>query len=86
MSELLIDAAERAMRYQEDLNGRGVAPDPTIVARLAELDIPLPIIPPKRTKPWRFSISFSAATMALAGPRFFGFVIGGVLPATLAAN
>jgi hypothetical protein len=24
--------------------------------------------------------------MALAGPRFFGFVIGGVLPATLAAN
>jgi glutamate/tyrosine decarboxylase-like PLP-dependent enzyme len=28
----------------------------------------------------------SPATMALAGPRFFGFVIGGALPATLAAN
>jgi glutamate/tyrosine decarboxylase-like PLP-dependent enzyme len=28
----------------------------------------------------------SPATMAMAGRRFFGFVIGGVLPATLAAN
>ena len=46
MRELLIDAAERAMRYLEDLNGRGIAPDPSVVARLAELDIPLPIIPP----------------------------------------
>src|SRR5690606_18420097 len=25
-------------------------------------------------------------TMAMAGPRFFGFVIGGALPVTLAAN
>ena len=28
----------------------------------------------------------SPATMAMAGPRFFGFVIGGALPTTLAAN
>src|SRR4029078_1267852 len=28
----------------------------------------------------------SPATMAMAGPRFFGFVIGGVLPVSLAAN
>jgi glutamate/tyrosine decarboxylase-like PLP-dependent enzyme len=28
----------------------------------------------------------SPATMAMAGPRFFGFVIGGALPAALAAN
>ena len=42
MRELLIAAAERAIRYLEGLNGRGVAPDPTVVARLAELDIPLP--------------------------------------------
>src|SRR5262249_2026576 len=28
----------------------------------------------------------SPATMAMAGPRFFGFVIGSALPATVAAN
>ena len=28
----------------------------------------------------------SPATMAMAGPRFFGFVIGGALPVTLAAQ
>ena len=42
MRKLLIAAAERAIRYLEDLNERGVAPDRAIVARLAELDIPLP--------------------------------------------
>ncbi len=41
MRELLITDAERALRYLEGLNGRGVAPDPTVVARLAEPDIPL---------------------------------------------
>jgi hypothetical protein len=45
MRELLIAAAERAIRYLEGLNGRGVAPDPTVVARLAELAIPLPTDP-----------------------------------------
>jgi hypothetical protein len=34
MRELLIATAERAIRYQEGLNGRTVAPDPTVVARL----------------------------------------------------
>jgi hypothetical protein len=42
MHELLINAAERAIRYLEGLNGRRVAPDPGVVTRLAELDIPLP--------------------------------------------
>src|SRR5437899_3096886 len=31
-------------------------------------------------------VHLEAATMAMAGPRFFGFVIGGALPAALAAN
>ena len=45
MRKLLNAAAERAIRYLEGLNRRGVAPDPTVVARLAELDIPLPTDP-----------------------------------------
>ncbi len=86
MRELLIAAAERAMRYLEGLNERGVAPDPTVVARLAELAIPLPDHPSPAEETVALLDSYGAATMAMAGSRFFGFVIGGVLPAILAAN
>jgi len=86
MRDLLIAAAERAIRYLEGLNGRGVVPDPTIVGRLAELDIPLPGHPSPAEETLALLDSYGAATMAMAGPRFFGFVIGGVLPATLAAH
>jgi glutamate/tyrosine decarboxylase-like PLP-dependent enzyme len=86
MRELLIAAAERAIRYQEGLNGRSVAPDPTVVARLTELDVPLPDRPSPTDETLALLDSYGAATMAMAGPRFFGFVMGGALPAALAAN
>jgi glutamate/tyrosine decarboxylase-like PLP-dependent enzyme len=86
MRELLIDAADRAIRYLEGLNERGVAPDPETVARLAELDIPLPDNPSPAEATVALLDSYRSATMAMAGPRFFGFVIGGALPATVAAN
>src|SRR5947208_5503926 len=86
MHELLTATAERAIRYLEGLNERGVAPDPAVVARLAELAIPLPTDPSHAEETMVLLDSYSAATMAMAGPRFFGFVIGGALPATLAAN
>src|SRR6266567_4205003 len=86
MRELLTAAAMRAIRYLEDLNERDVAPDPAAFARLAELAIPLPTNPSPADETMALLDSYNAATMALAGPRFFGFVIGGVLPATLAAN
>jgi glutamate/tyrosine decarboxylase-like PLP-dependent enzyme len=86
MRELLIDAAERALRYLESLNERAVVPDPSAVARLAELDIPLPAHPSPAEETVVLLDSYMGATMAIAGPRFFGGVMGGVLPATLAAN
>ncbi len=85
--ELLFDAATRATRYLEGLDGRPVRPDPAAVANLRSWDTPLPDGPTDPREVLRLlDETGSPATMAMAGPRFFGFVIGGSLPVTLAAN
>ncbi len=86
MRELLMAAAERAIRYLEGLDERSVFPDPSVVARLSELEMPLPERPSRAEDTLALLDSFGAATMAMVGPRFFAGVVGGVLPATLAAN
>lgn len=87
IASLLNHTAEVATRYLEGLNDRGVAPTPEALARLAKLHEPLPEHP---TDPElvldRLDRIGSPATMGMAGPRYFGFVIGGSLPAALAAN
>jgi glutamate/tyrosine decarboxylase-like PLP-dependent enzyme len=87
MQRLLEDAAQRASRYLESLSDRDVRPDPEAVQRLAELDIDLPAAGLAGAEVLKMlDERVGPATMAMAGPRFFGFVIGGALPVTVAAN
>ncbi|HEX6818096.1 MAG TPA: aminotransferase class V-fold PLP-dependent enzyme [Ktedonobacterales bacterium] len=86
MSDVLRDAAERAIRYLDSLDERRVGPDPEAVERLRELETPLPEGPSDPEATIALLDQHSGALMAMSGPRFFGFVIGGTLPAALAAN
>jgi glutamate/tyrosine decarboxylase-like PLP-dependent enzyme len=84
---LFEDAARRAARYLESLRERPVRPDPEAVRSLAALDIPLPAEGlPAADVLALLDERVGPATMAMAGPRFFGFVVGGTLPATVAAS
>src|SRR6195256_4478428 len=87
METLLRTTAERAARYLAGLKNRGVAPTPEALANLRRLDEPLPEHPtdPAAVITLLDEIG-SPATMASAGGRFFGFVVGGSLPATVAAS
>jgi glutamate/tyrosine decarboxylase-like PLP-dependent enzyme len=87
MYAILDDAARRARKYLEGLDERAVAPAAGAVSALQALDERLPDSAgdPGDTLALLDRV-VSPATMASAGPRFFGFVIGGSLPVTLAAN
>jgi glutamate/tyrosine decarboxylase-like PLP-dependent enzyme len=87
MKDLLQDATRRALRYLDSLATRPVRPDPEATAALRRLEHPLPAEGrPAAEVLALLDEAVGPATMASAGPRFFGFVIGGSLPATLAAN
>ena len=77
----------RAVRYLQGLSTRQVAPDEKALAGLAEFDEPLPEGPddPRHVLELLDRVG-SPATMASAGPRFFGFVIGGAHPVAVAAD
>ncbi len=84
---LLADAASRAARYLTELQERSVAPSPEALAGLARL---APSLPENGLGAEQvlalLDEAGSPATLGTAGPRFFGFVIGGSLPAALAAK
>ena len=87
MTGLLKAAAERATHYLEGLGTRSVAPSPQAIARLSVFDAPLPDEPtdPEAVLALLDNVG-SPATVASAGGRYFGLVIGGSLPVTVAAN
>src|SRR6185503_12740498 len=84
---VLDDVTQRAKRYLKSVGKRRVAPTREAVAGLDELDVPLqdrPIPPEKVVE--EFDRIAEPATLTISGPRFFGFVNGGSLPATVAVN
>jgi glutamate/tyrosine decarboxylase-like PLP-dependent enzyme len=87
MSKLLNDAAKRASRYLDSLGARSVAPAKGALAALATFD---QVYPEHASSAEGVLAELdeigSPATMASAGGRFFGFVTGGALPVTVAAN
>ena len=87
MQDLLRDVVNRAGAYLQSLDARKVAPDPAAVAALDAFDGALPEMPDDPHQVIDLLDRYgSPATMAMAGPRFFGFVIGGSLPIALAAD
>jgi glutamate/tyrosine decarboxylase-like PLP-dependent enzyme len=81
------DAAARGVRYRERLGERSVAPSPGAIAAVSGFDEALS----EQGHDDAGTLAMldelgSPASVAMAGPRFFGFVIGGSLPVSVAAN
>ncbi len=87
MKQLLEDVAARAGRYLDEIGERRVWPAPQDVARLETLGGPVPqgASDPAAVLALLDEIG-SPATVAGTGGRYFGFVVGGALPAAVAAN
>ena len=86
--QLLADAAARGANYLESLDTRPVFPHEADVERLQKaLAGDMPLAPTSDADVLAFLDQYgSPATVASAGGRYFGFVTGGALPATVAAH
>ena len=83
---LLEDACRRALVYLDGLGERRVAPPAEAVAAAGGLDFALPGRGLDAREVLRMLDELgSPATVASAGPRYFGFVTGGTLPVAQAA-
>ena len=86
-ADALTLAAERATRYIEAVRERRVAPSDKDVAALAKFQEAFPDQPCEPRKVIAILDELgSPATVATTGGRYFGFVNGGALPASVAAS
>src|SRR5271157_698723 len=84
--EVLGDAARRAVAYLQAIPTRRVAPDESAVRDLEQLGGVLPEEPSDACAVVELlDRAGSPATVATAGGRFFGFVIGAAAPASVGA-
>ena len=85
--DILRDAAERGIRYRDDIGTRRVGPSVEDVAAVSAFDEVLTDdgCDAASTLAMLDEIG-SPASMGMVAPRFFGFVIGGSLPVTVATN
>lgn len=87
MNALIDDFSARAKKYLESIGDRNVFPSHEALENLKSFDKPLqaePVDPVRVLK--ELDETGSAATVANTGGRYFGFVIGGSVPASMAAN
>ena len=87
LENLLKDVASRATRYLDGVTQRRVFPSPAALRDLQGFMVELQdeSIDPAKVLAELDALG-SPATVASTGGRYFGFVTGGALPATLAAN
>ena len=84
---LLTEAASRALNYLETIPSRRVVPSEEALGNLKRLGGRLPEDPEDSLTILRLLDEIgSPATVGNNGGRYFGFVVGGALPSTVAAN
>lgn len=84
---LLSDAAARGVAYRESGEERAVAPSREAIAAVEKFIEPMPTESTDDSTVLSMLDELgSPATVMMTGPRYFGFVIGGSLPVTVATN
>lgn len=87
LRHLLDDAAQRGIAYREEGAGRAVSPSQDAIDAITNFIEPLPDRPCDESQVLQMLDEVgSPATVMMTGPRYFGFVIGGSLPVTVATN